>query len=242
MDPVTMAMVGAAVGGGGSLLSGKSLGKSLKNAALGATLGYGGGTLLGTGAAAGAGGGVATGATGAAGTGLSQGAGGLLGATGAAGSGASLAVPTIAEGAVAGNMMPAFEAPLGMFNNASMLTGEQLATSPLLSSTVASSAPSMFTNAVGAGGLSALNSGVAAPATFDTMFAGAKDFATKYGTINNLKGAQMVANQFQPTPMQAAPSGSIKVGQAPTGDIYDALRQAGYTMPKRRETNFSLIG
>ena len=42
-DPVTMAMVGAAVGGGGSLLSGKSLGKSLKNAAIGGTLGYGGG-------------------------------------------------------------------------------------------------------------------------------------------------------------------------------------------------------
>jgi len=46
-DPITMAMVGAAVGGGGSLLSGKSLGKSLKNAAIGGTLGYGGGTLLG---------------------------------------------------------------------------------------------------------------------------------------------------------------------------------------------------
>jgi hypothetical protein len=52
-DPVTMAMVGAAVGGGGSLLSGKSLGKSLKNAAIGGTLGYGGGTLLGGAGAAG---------------------------------------------------------------------------------------------------------------------------------------------------------------------------------------------
>jgi hypothetical protein len=53
MDPITMAMVGAAVGGGGSLLSGKSLGKSLKNAAIGGTLGYGGGVagqgLLGAG-------------------------------------------------------------------------------------------------------------------------------------------------------------------------------------------------
>jgi hypothetical protein len=57
-DPITMAMVGAAVGGGGSLLSGKSLGKSLKNAAIGGTLGYGGGVagqgLLGAGAAEGA--------------------------------------------------------------------------------------------------------------------------------------------------------------------------------------------
>jgi hypothetical protein len=197
-DPITMAMVGAAVGGGGSLLSGKSLGKSLKNAAIGGTLGYGGGTLLGS-----------------------------------AGAGAATT-----ESAVAGNMLPAYEAPLGMFNNASMLTGEQLATSPLLTSTAASTAPSMFTNAVGAGGLSALNSGVAAPATFDTMFGSLKDLAT----LDNLKGAQMVANQFQPTPMQAAPSGSIKVGQAPTGDIYDELRKYGYTLPKRRETNFSLLG
>jgi hypothetical protein len=59
-DPVTMAMVGAAVGGGGSLLKGKSLGKSLKNAAIGGTLGYGGGLAgqgLGlSGAAGGAGG------------------------------------------------------------------------------------------------------------------------------------------------------------------------------------------
>jgi hypothetical protein len=57
-DPITMAMVGAAVGGGGSLLKGKSLGKSLKNAAIGGTLGYGGGLagqgLLGAGATEGA--------------------------------------------------------------------------------------------------------------------------------------------------------------------------------------------
>lgn len=56
-DPITMAMVGAAVGGGGSLLKGKSLGKSLKNAAIGGTLGYGGGLasqgLLGAGAVGG---------------------------------------------------------------------------------------------------------------------------------------------------------------------------------------------
>ena len=42
-DPVTMALVGAGIGGGTSLIKGKSLGKSLKNAAIGGTLGYGGG-------------------------------------------------------------------------------------------------------------------------------------------------------------------------------------------------------
>jgi hypothetical protein len=64
----------------------------------------------------------------------------------------------------------------------------------------------------------------------------------KYGTIDNVTGAAQVASMYQPTPLQSAPSGSIKVGQAPTGDIYDALRQSGYTLPKRRETNFSLLG
>jgi hypothetical protein len=66
--------------------------------------------------------------------------------------------------------------------------------------------------------------------------------ASKYGTIDNLQGAAQVASMYQPTPMQAAPSGRIEVGQAPTGAIYDELRKLGYTMPQRRETNFSLLG
>jgi len=61
-------------------------------------------------------------------------------------------------------------------------------------------------------------------------------------SIDNLKGAAQVASMYQPQPMQAAPAGRIEVGQAPTGAIYDALRQTGYTLPKRRETNFSLLG
>ena len=225
-DPVTMAMVGAAIGGGGSLLSGKSLGKSLKNAALGATLGYGGGTLIGAGGAGAAGSGAASGAGG-----LSQGAGGLLGAGGAANS-ASLAVPTLAEGSLAANTMIPYSAEIGMANSFNPVTGAPIATE------ASSFAPAMFSNAPSAGGLTALNSGVAAPATFATMFGNMKDLAT----IDNLKGAAQVANMYQPTPLQAAPSGSIKVGQAPTGDIYDELRKYGYTLPKRRETNFSLIG
>jgi hypothetical protein len=220
-----MAMVGAAIGGGGSLLSGKSLGKSLKNAAIGGTLGYGGGTLVG-----GAGG--LSGAAGSAGTGLSQGAGGLLGATGSAGTGASLAVPTLAEGSLAANTMIPYSAEIGMANSFNPITGAPIATE------ASSFAPAMFTNAPSAGGLTALNSGVAAPSTFATMFGNMKDLAT----IDNLKGAAQVASMYQPTPLQSAPSGSIKVGQAPTGDIYDELRKYGYTLPKRRETNFSLLG
>lgn len=231
-DPVTMAMVGAAIGGGGSLLSGKSLGTSLKNAALGGTLGYGGGTLLGAGGAGAAGSGAASGAGG-----LSQGAGGLLGATGSAAGGTASLAPTVVggSGALTANTMIPYSAEIGMANSFNPITGVPLTTE------ASSFAPAMFANAPNAGGLTALNSGVAAPATFDTMFAGVKDFADKYGTLDNLKGAAQVASMYQPQPMQMG-GGRIEVGQAPTGAIYDALRQAGYTLPKRRETNLGLIG
>ena len=171
-DPVTMAMVGAAVGGGGSLLSGKSLGKSLKNAAIGGTLGYGGGTLMG--------------------------------GAGAAGTTSSLA-PEALTGTIESSGM--------VFNPA---TGSYLAPEAYLG---ANSANPILT--AGNGLFSSMPSGL---------------------SVDNLTGAAKVASMYQPTPLQSAPSGTIKVGQAPTGDIYDALRQAGYTMPKRRETNFSLLG
>jgi hypothetical protein len=215
-------MIGAAVGGGTKLLQGKGIGGILKGAALGGAMGGATGGLMG--AAGGVGGA-------AGGTASSQGAGGLLGATGAAGTGASLA-PSIAEGAVAANTMIPYSAEIGMANSFNPITGAPIATE------ASSFAPAMFSNAPMEGGMAALNSGVAAPATFDTMFGNIKDYAT----LDNLRGAQMVASQFQPQPMQQAPAGRIEVGQAPTGAIYDALRQTGYTLPKRRETNFSLLG
>ncbi len=58
-DPITAAMVGAGVGGGTSLLRGKSLGSALQNAAIGGALGGAGGYL------GGAMGGVGGGTTGA---------------------------------------------------------------------------------------------------------------------------------------------------------------------------------
>jgi hypothetical protein len=218
-------MIGAAVGGGSKLLQGKGLGSILKGAALGGALGGATGGLMG---------GAGTAAT--AGTASSQGASGLLGATGAAGTGASLAVPTIAEGAVAANTMIPYSAEIGMANSFNPITGAPIATE------ASSFAPAMFSNAPMEGGLAALNSGVPAAGTFDTMFGGVKDFANQYGTVNNLTGAAQIASMYQPTPMQAAPSGRIEVGQAPTGAIYDELRKLGYAMPKRRETNFSLLG
>jgi len=119
-----------------------------------------------------------------------------------------------------------------MANSFNPLTGAPIATE------ASSFAPAMFANAPMEGGMAALNSGVPASGTFDTMFGNLKDYAT----LDNLRGAQMVAGQFQPQPMQQAPSGTVKVGQAPTGDIYDELRKYGYTLPKRREINFSLLG
>ena len=67
-DPITAAMIGAAISGGTSLARGKSLGKSLESAAIGGALGGAGGYL---GGAMGGAGGAATGTgtgTGAAGT------------------------------------------------------------------------------------------------------------------------------------------------------------------------------
>jgi hypothetical protein len=224
-------MIGAAVGGGTKLLQGKGLGGILKGAALGGALGGVGGGVSGL-----MGEGLAAGAAGSAGSGLSQGASGLLGATGAAGTTASLAVPTIAEGALAANAMIPYSAPIGMANSFNPLTGAPIATQ------ASSFSPAMFANAPMEGGMAALNSGVPAAGTFDTMFGGVKDFANQYGTIDNLQGAAQIANMYQPAPQTMPQSGNIKVGQAPTGDIYAALREMGYTMPKRREINFSLLG
>jgi len=66
--------------------------------------------------------------------------------------------------------------------------------------------------------------------------------AKDYATPQNLLGVGQILAQPNPQPTFANGGGSIKVGQAPNGDIYNALRQLGYTMPKRRETNFSLLG
>lgn len=87
-DPVTMAMTGAALSGGLSLVKGKGLGDSLKSAAIGGALGGAGGAL---GQAAGIGG------SGVAGAGIKAGAGAIPSA------GIDLvgtAAPQAAEGAI----------------------------------------------------------------------------------------------------------------------------------------------
>jgi hypothetical protein len=234
-------MIGAAVGGGTKLLQGKGIGSILKGAALGGAMG---------GATGGIGGLMSEGAVAGAEGVASQGAGGLLGATGAAGTGASLA-PSIATDGIVGSslgetvgganfMMPTqqLSGEIGMANAFDPLTGEVIKTAPNVDSMYSS----MMNDMPSGGGMFARNSGMAADGTLATRFGDLKDIIGKYGTIDNLQGAAQVASMYQPQPMQAAPAGRIEVGQAPTGAIYDALRQTGYTLPKRRETNFSLIG
>ena len=193
-DPITMAMVGAAIGGGGSLLKGKSLGKSLKNAAIGGTLGYGGGLagqgLLGTGAAS------------SAGTTASlapEASGGILSDIGG--------LSSISQG---GSAMGALDSA-ALAEGTTGLSSSLIPTMNLANSTAAIS-PSMM------------------------------DMLKQYGTIDNLKGAAMVADRFQPQPMQSAPSGRIEVGQAPSPEGYAKYQQAYTQLPKRREINFSLLG
>jgi hypothetical protein len=213
-------MIGAAVGGGTKLLQGKGIGGILKGAALGGALG---------GATGGIGGLMSEGAVAGAEGVASQGAGGLLGATGSAGTGASL-IPTIAESAT----------PL-----ASSAVAGTIEASPelVMGADGVLRNPAYFANMGG----SPIYTGNGS--MLDKLSMGAQSLGSDFSNpftngmgVDNLQGAAQIASMYQPQPMQTAPAGRIEVGQAPTGAIYDALRQTGYTLPKRRETNFSLLG
>jgi len=214
-------LIGAGVGGLTSALRGKNI---LKGAALGGALGgvgSGVGSLMNGGSfLQGAG---LDGISGAAGDAVSQGAGGLL----------STPVENLA---------------------------------PTLIESVTPLAPSAVSGSIGSDGLMQVGDTFYNPEYFANMSGGSpiytgagsmldkfkmgaqslgSDFSSMMPNnigIDNLQGAAQIASQFQPQPMQAAPAGRIEVGQAPTGAIYDALRQTGYTLPKRREINFSLLG
>jgi len=45
------------------------------------------------------------------------------------------------------------------------------------------------------------------------------DQLKQYATIDNLSGAAKIANQYQPTPVRSAPSGSVTQGRAPQGGL-----------------------
>jgi hypothetical protein len=193
-------------------------------------LAAGGAGAAGAGAAgaAGAGGllGAASGMTGTALGGLGAGLG--AGATTAATEG--LLAPMIVEGvAPVASALPSFAEVGGL---SSIATGAAPMTA------LDSAALTAGTTGLSSSLIPTMNLANSTGAASSSMFGNLKDYAT----LDNLKGAAMVANQFQPAPQTMPQSGNIKVGQAPTGDIYDELRKYGYTLPKRRETNFSLLG
>jgi hypothetical protein len=213
-------LIGAGVGGLTSALRGKNI---LKGAALGGALGgvgsgvgslmNGGSFLEGVGL---------NGLSGAAGDTLSQGAGGLLGATGAAGTSASL-VPTIAQSAT-----PAISGSIG--SDGLVQVGDTFY-NPEYFANMSSSSP-IYT---GNGSL------------LDKFSMGAQSLGSDLSaklpnamSIDNLKGAQMVASQFQPTQAAPAPAGRIEVGQAPSPEGYAQFMQQYYPQYKKQRTDLSV--
>jgi hypothetical protein len=217
------ALIGAAIGAAQAGIRGKNV---LKGAAIGGAIGATGGAAMGAmGAGAAAGGATAAGTAGA--TGAT--AGGLLG-TGAGITSAGASGAATSGGLLGGSALPSFSGIGGL---------SSIAEGGSAMGALDAGAASAGTTGLSSSLIPTMNLANSTGAASSSMM----DMLKQYGTIDNLKGAAMVANQFQPQqqPMIQG-GGSVKVGQAPTGDIYDELRKVGYTMPKRRETNFSLLG
>jgi hypothetical protein len=217
------ALIGAAIGAAQAGIRGKNV---LKGAAIGGAIGATGGAAMGAmgASAAAAGAGTAAGTAGATGA---TATGGLLGGAGITSAGASGATAT--GGLLGGSALPSFS---GMGISSIAEGGSAMGA-------LDAGAASAGTTGLSSSLMPTMNLANSTGAASSSMM----DMLKQYGTVDNLKGAAMVANQFQPQqqPMIQG-GGSVKVGQAPTGDIYDELRKVGYTMPKRRETNFSLLG
>jgi len=215
-------LIGAGVGVLTSALRGKNI---LKGAALGGALGgvgsgvsslMNGGTFLeGVGL---------NGLSGAAGDTLSQGAGGLLGATGSAGTSASLAVPTIAEAAtpaISGSIEGDGLIKIGdTFYNRDYFAN--MSGSPIYT---------------GNGSM------------LDKLTMGAQSLGSNFSNpftngigIDNLTGAGQIASMYQRQPMQAAPSGRIEVGQAPSPAGFAEFMNQYYPQYKQKRPDLGLLG
>jgi hypothetical protein len=218
------ALIGAAIGAAQAGIRGKNV---LKGAAIGGAIGATGGAAMGAmgaGAAA-AGAGTAAGTAGA--TGAT--AGGLLGGAGAGITSAGASGATATGGLLGGSALPSFS---GMGLPSIAEGGSAMGA---LDAGAASAGTTGLSNSL----IPTMNLANSTGAASSSMM----DMLKQYGTVDNLKGAMAVANMAQPQQQPTIQGGgSVKVGQAPTGDIYDELRKVGYTLPKRRETNFSLLG
>jgi hypothetical protein len=193
-DPITMMAIGAGVGALKGAVTG---GNPFKEALIGGTIG-----------------------------GLTGGAGQALGLGGAA-AGAGGAVGAGAKGAVDLGTKAAFEASMGLPSTAFLESGGSLATAlggttkamglvPTTAGSALSYNPEYYSNILGnqvyKGGEGVLSNAIG-------QFTPSMDDLKQYASIDNLKGAAMVANQFQPRPMSPAPQGRITQGQAPQGGL-----------------------
>ena len=192
-DPFTLALIGAGVGGGLSLLRGEDLGGSLKNAAIGGGLGYAGGTYLPS----------AFGATPATATSAST----------ATNAGGNFLAPTVGEVGMFNSFNPATGAPLT--NPAAQIVGSTGEIAPNLGMVnpmaAADYSPLMTRMGQGLseGALVARN----APGTTPSFFDGMSD----YFTPQNVLGAANVLSQQSAAPqMVSGGGGGVRGGQAPS--------------------------
>jgi len=153
--------------------------------------------------------GAAIGGVGGAATG---GIGSLLGgATGGAAAGGATGATAGATSLLPTTIAPTLATTEGALAASSPLMGYTASgISPFLGAAEAAAIPTA--SSIGAGfGADTIANMATNPSLYDQL--------SKYATIDNLKGASTIANQFQPRPMSSAPQGRITQGQAPQGGI-----------------------
>jgi hypothetical protein len=188
--PLAPILIGAGVGALGGAVTGRN---PFETALLGAALGTGAGAL-GVGGTAAAGANASAGALGSIGN-----SAGTLGAT------AATAAPSLLPTAIA----PTLATTEGALAASSPLFGYTASgVSPMLSG-AASTIPTAAE--IGAGFGADTIASMTSPSMFSEL--------SKYATIDNLAGANMIANQFKPTPRSPAPQGRITEGRAPQSGI-----------------------
>jgi hypothetical protein len=160
------------------------------------------------------------------------GAAGLLGTT-ATGAAASAVAPTVAA-ETAGNFMTPYAAET--------LGGMQAV--PTMTAEVAP-ATGLVNTAATEGGLGGANSSAIANGTWDTRLANLKDFAGKYGTVDNTIGAAklmaaMPANTNKPPQSSATVKAASQMQQAQTAGLLESYGDPSQYTPKKQR--FTLLG
>lgn len=247
LDPFTLALIGA---GTGALLDND---KPLRGAAIGGTLGYGGGSLLGAGGIGGSTSPFSVGA-GANGIGTNFMAGGDVGR--GLVMNASMAAPSLSASAPSASYAAnGTGIALGDVAASSALNNTALAGSNLASGVgagtgiggsagtgiqLANAGQGMFgfdpvSAAQGGAGISNLGQYATGSGT-DIMAAAPSmwDKVSPYMNIQNLQGATMVANQFKPRPMPSNSGGRITQGQAPAPALGGNIQTLLAKMPERK--------